>query len=307
MLLDAASLYFRAFYGVPKSITSPDGQPVNAIRGYLDFLATVMTRRSPSRLVSCLDADWRPAFRVAAIPEYKAHRLAADRTHEDVPEALVPQVPVLLDVLVALGLCTVGATGFEADDVIGTLAARETGPIDVVTGDRDLFQVIDDVRDVTVLYTAKGVRNAELVDDATLQRKYGVSASQYADYAILRGDPSDGLVGVKGIGEKTAAGLLGRFGSLDAIVEALAAGVDVPRSPALSAAADYLRAAPLVVRVRQDVPLPALAADVPPVPADPERLVELSDRWGLDAPLQRVLAAMASCQGADTAEPSTAE
>lgn len=297
MLTDTASLYFRAFYGVPESLRAPDGTPVNAVRGFLDMLARLVDDHRPGRLVCCLDADWRPAFRTAAIASYKAHRVAADGG-EEVPPALVPQVPVLLDVLAALGVSTVGAAGYEADDVIATLAAREPGPTDVVTGDRDLFAVVDDARAVRVLYVARGVSRREVVDAADVRRRYGVEPAQYAALAILRGDPSDGLPGVPGIGEKTAAGLLARFGTLDALLAAVDDDTDVPKRAALAASADYLRAAASVVPVRTDVALPPdLPTALPTDVADAERLVDLSARWGLDASVNRVLAAVARARG----------
>jgi 5'-3' exonuclease len=294
LLTDTASLYFRAFYGVPTSITAPDGTPVNAVHGFLDMLARLVADRRPTRLVCCLDADWRPAFRVEALPSYKAHRVAVAPDVEDVPAELAPQVPVLLDVLAALGVAALGAAGYEADDVIGTLAARDPGPVDVVTGDRDLFAVVDDARAVRVLYVARGVARREEVDAADVRRRYGVDPAQYADLAILRGDPSDGLPGVPGIGEKTAAGLLGRYGDLRAVLDAVAAGADVARGPALSAHRDYLEAALAVVPVRTDVPLPAgLDARSPAAPAEPERLLTLAQRWGLAGPVSRLVTALA--------------
>jgi 5'-3' exonuclease len=297
MLLDAASLYFRAFFGVPESITAPDGTPVNAVRGLLDFIARLVTVREPDRLIACLDEDWRPAFRVAAVPSYKAHRLLnAARNIEDIPPALVAQVPVILDVLDALGLAYVGAPGFEADDVIGTLAARDSGPVDVVTGDRDLFQVVDDSREVRVLYTARGVGRHEVVDEAVVTQKYGIPGRAYAAFATLRGDPSDGLPGVPGVGDKTAATLVSRFGDIDGLVTAL----DDPKSdlaPTLRRklvdARDYLAVAPLVVAVRTDVPVPDIDAELLSEPRDPEALVELGERWNLDSSLNRVLNALA--------------
>lgn len=292
MLVDAASLYFRAFHGIPRRIVGPHGRPVNAIRGYLDFLAFLIEERRPARLVSCLDHDWRPAFRVTAIPSYKSHRLAPDGG-EDVPPELQHQVPVLLQVLTALGLCSVGAAGFEADDVIGTLAEQSQTRTDVVTGDRDLFQVVADQRGVAVLYTAKGVRKYQVLDEAAVRDRYGVPPDRYADFAALRGDPSDGLPGVAGIGEKTAASLIGMFGSLPELLRALDDGVDVPRRRVLEGARDYLDVAMTVVRVRTDVPLPSLDTAIPAAPRDPESVVALSDEHGLDAPLGRLLAAMA--------------
>ena len=173
MLLDAASLYFRAFYGVPTSVTAPDGRPVNAVRGFLDMTARLLTAHSPTRLVACWDDDWRPAFRVDALPSYKAHRLSPEGG-EETPDELGPQVPVLVDVLAAAGIARVGAPGYEADDVIGTLATRARGPVDVVTGDRDLFQLVDDARGVRVLYTNRGIADIEVVDEAAVSAKYGI-------------------------------------------------------------------------------------------------------------------------------------
>jgi 5'-3' exonuclease len=298
MLLDAASLYFRAFHGIPESMTAPDGTPVNAVRGFLDMTATLVRTRRPTRLVACLDASWRPAFRVAALPSYKAHRLAPDGREEIVPPGLVPQVPVIEEVLDALGIPAVGVPGFEADDVIGTLANADGGPVEVVSGDRDLFQVVRDDRPVRVLYIGRGVAKLEVVDEAWLRAKYGIPGQGYADFAALRGDPSDGLPGVPGVGEKTAATLVERFGSLAAIQEALNAGTaeGFPSGARirLAAARDYLAVAPEVVRVRLDVPVPEYDDALPAEPAKPQRLIELSERWSLDASLNRMLTALAA-------------
>src|SRR5690242_14630311 len=262
MLLDAASLYFRAFFGVPTSVTSPDGRPINAVRGFLDMTARLLTTHSPDRLVACWDDDWRPAFRVESLPSYKAHRLAPDGSEEVVPDELAPQVPVLVEVLAAAGLARVGAPGYEADDVIGTLATRARGPVDIVTGDRDLFQLVDDDRGVRVLYTARGINDIELVDEAAVSAKYGIPGRAYADFAVLRGDPSDGLPGVAGVGAKTAAALINAFGDLAGIRAAVTTTV-VPRPPLtaavlrkLHAASGYLDAAPVVVAVERGIDLP---------------------------------------------------
>jgi 5'-3' exonuclease len=205
-------------------------------------------------------------------------------------------VPVIEEVLAALGIPAVGVPGFEADDVIGTLADSDGGCVEVVSGDRDLFQVVRDDRPVRVLYTGRGVARLEVVDEAWLRAKYGIPGHGYADFAALRGDPSDGLPGVPGVGEKTAAALVERFGSLAAIEAALDAGaVDGFPSGArarLAAARAYLAVAPEVVRVRLDVPVPPLADALPAEPADPARLVELSERWSLDASLNRLLTAL---------------
>jgi 5'-3' exonuclease len=293
MLLDAASLYFRAFYGVPTSVTSPDGRPVNAVRGFLDMTARLVGTHRPTRLVACWDDDWRPEFRVAALPSYKAHRVAPEGG-EEVPDELSPQVPVLVEVLAAAGIARVGAPGFEADDVIGTLASRARGPVDVVTGDRDLFQLVDDERGIRVLYTARGITDIEMVDEAAVAARYGIPGRAYADFAVLRGDPSDGLPGVAGVGAKTAAALITAFGDL-AGIRAAAAKAVVPRPPLtaavlkkLHAAADYLDAAPVVVAVERAIDLPPVEGELPRAPADPDALAVLAERHNLDSPLRRL-------------------
>jgi 5'-3' exonuclease len=295
MLLDTPSLYFRAFFGVPESIKAPDGMPVNAVRGLLDFIARLVTVRRPSHLVACMDADWRPEFRVAAIPAYKAHRLSP-AGGEVVPDALVPQIPIIEELLDALGIARVGVAGYEADDVIGTLATHATRPVDVVTGDRDLLQLVDDDRGVRVLYTAKGVGNHQVIDEAAVTEKYGIPGRAYADFALLRGDPSDGLPGVPGVGEKTAAALISTYGDLAALLAALEDPGSRMASPVrrkLDAARAYLAVAPVVVRVATDVPLPPYDDALPKEPRDPGAVVDLADRWGLDSSINRVLVALA--------------
>ncbi|MBZ4320181.1 5'-3' exonuclease [Streptomyces sp. SCA2-4] len=299
MLLDTASLYFRAYFGVPESVRAPDGTPVNAVRGLLDFIARLVQDHHPDDLVACMDEDWRPQWRVDLIPSYKAHRVAEEvaegTDEEEVPDTLSPQVPVIEQVLDAVGIARVGAPGYEADDVIGTLTARAAGPVDVVTGDRDLYQLVDDARGVRVLYPVKGVGTLQMVDEAVLREKYGVDGSGYADLALLRGDPSDGLPGVPGVGEKTAAKLLASYGDLAGIL----AAVDDPASrltPAqrrrLDEARPYLAVAPKVVRVASDVALPPFDAALPAAPRDARALEVLARRWGLGGSLQRLLSAL---------------
>jgi 5'-3' exonuclease len=305
VLLDSASLYFRSFFALPDSMTSPDGQPVNAVRGFADTVARILIDRKPSRLVACLDADWRPAFRVAALPSYKAHRVAegGDGAEEEVPDALGPQVPIILDLLDAAGLATAEATGYEADDVIGALAhAEKTDPVEVVTGDRDLFQLVRHTpTPVTVMYVGRGWNKVEIIGPAELAVKYALPAEfagdAYADMAVLRGDPSDGLPGVAGIGEKTAAKLITDFGSLDAVIAAVYDGRDRRLTARvrtkLSEAADYLAAAPTVVRVAVDAPVVLDRPDVVPAgAADVDRLMALKKRWNLGTSIDRLIAAL---------------
>ena len=301
LLLDTPSLYFRAFHGIPDTITAPDGSPVNAVRGLLDFIARLVTDRRPTRLVAAMDNDWRPAFRVAAVPSYKAHRVATGN-EEEVPDALSPQVAIIEEVLEALGVACFGVDGYEADDVLGTLATRDPGPVDVVTGDRDLFQLVDDSRDVRIIYVARGVGKAEAIDEAAVTAKYGIPGRAYADFATLRGDPSDGLPGVAGIGDKTAASLITKYGDLAALLAAVEAGdrgMPAGARTKLEAGRDYLAVAPMVVAVAKDAPLPTYDDAIPRLPRDADRLVELSQRWGLDSPLNRVLTAFAAVHEGD--------
>ncbi len=294
MLLDTASLYYRAFFGVPETVRAPDGTPVNAVRGLLDMIARLVRGRKPTALVACMDADWRPAFRVAAVPSYKAHRLAPDGMSEETPPALAAQVPLIEELLRISGLAVAGHLGFEADDIMATLAARSADPVDVVTGDRDLFQLVDDARGVRIVYTVRGLINMDVIDEAAVTAKYDIPGRAYADFAALRGDPSDGLPGVPGVGEKTAAALIKTFGDIEGITVALDAGHGgFPRGSRdkLEAARDYLDIALSVVRVRDDVPLPPVDGKLPASPADAAALKDLGERWGLGSSLTRFVAA----------------
>jgi 5'-3' exonuclease len=294
MLLDTASLYFRAFYGMPDTVTAPDGTPVNAVRGLLDTIGRLVRDRRPERLVACLDADWRPAFRVAAIPSYKAHRAEPDGT-EQIPPALAVQIPLVTEVLDESGVAMAAHAGFEADDVIATLATRATEPVEVVTGDRDLFQLVDDARQVRILYTMRGPGKLDVIDEAAVAARYDIPARSYADFAVLRGDPSDGLPGVPGVGEKTAAALIRTFGSVDGIARALDmghGGFPAGTRKKLEAARGYLDVAPPVVRVVTDIPLPPIDGGLPAHPPSPARLSDLGARWGLGSSLTRFLDAV---------------
>jgi 5'-3' exonuclease len=290
MLLDTASLYYRAFYGMPETVTAPDGTPVNAIRGLLDAVARLVRDHRPARLVACLDADWRPAFRTDAIPEYKRHRAEPDGS-EQTPPGLALQVPLITQVLIAAGIAIAEHEGYEADDVIATLATRAAQPVDVVTGDRDLFQLIDDKRQVRVLYTVKGLGRLEPVTEAEVAKKYDIPGDRYADFAVLRGDPSDGLPGVPGIGEKTAAALIRAFGDLGTLKNALDlghGGFPTGSRKKLEAARTYLDIAPPVVRTATDVPLADdIDGTLPAAPPDQELLTEIGTELGLGSSLTR--------------------
>ncbi len=295
MLLDSASMYFRAFYGVKETMTAPDGTPVNAVRGFLDMISRLVRARHPDGLVACLDVSWRPAFRVAAISSYKEHRANPDGS-EQVPDDLTVQIPIITEVLAAAGVAMAGAEGYEADDVIGTLATRADREVEVVTGDRDLFQLVDDADQVRVLYIGRGVAKLEVMDEAAVAEKYQIPSRSYAAFAALRGDPSDGLPGVPGVGEKTAAALVRTFGSIEAMLTAIDAGHGgwpAGTRAKLVAARPYLEAAIPVVAVARDAPVPPVDGQLPVRPPDPAALAELDARWDLGNSLGRLMSALA--------------
>lgn len=300
MLLDTASLYFRAFYGVPDRVKAPDGTSVNAVRGLLDIVAKLVTLYRPSQVIACWDDDWRPQWRVDLIPGYKSHRVvevvATGPDVEEVPDPLQQQIPLIRAALGALGIPIIGAAQHEADDVIGTLATQATLPVDIVTGDRDLFQLVDDARDVRVVYTARGMSNLEVVTDAVVVAKYGVLPSQYADFATMRGDASDGLPGVKGVGEKSAASLLQAHGDLRGIREAAAGGLlSAAASARFASASDYLDVAPTVVEVVRDLDIAAPGTPVRALdPAEADAAEALATTWNLGTSMTRALSALAS-------------
>lgn len=308
LLLDGASMWFRSYFGVPSSIKAPDGRPVNAVRGFIDSMAVVITQHKPSRLAVCLDLDWRPQFRVDLIPSYKAHRVAEEEPAgepdvEEVPDELTPQVDMIMELLDAFGIPTAGAPGFEADDVLGTLAAQERNdPVVVVSGDRDLLQVVaDEPVPVKVLYLGRGLSKATLFGPAQVAEQYGVPVDRagpaYAELALLRGDPSDGLPGVPGVGEKTAATLLAQHGSLEQIV----AAAEDPKSKMakglrtkLKSATDYIEAAEKVVRVATDAPVTISTPtdELPLHAADPKRTADLATRYGVGSSISRLQKAL---------------
>jgi 5'-3' exonuclease len=308
LLLDGASMWFRSYFGVPSSITAPDGRPVNAVRGFIDSMAVVITQHRPARLAVCLDLDWRPQFRVDLIPSYKAHRVAepepaGEPDIEEVPDDLTPQIDMIMELLDAFGIPTAGAEGYEADDVLGTLAARERrDPVVVVSGDRDLLQVVaDDPVPVRVLYLGRGLAKATLFGPAEVGENYGVpvdrAGAAYAELALMRGDPSDGLPGVPGVGEKTASTLLAQHGSLEQI---LAVAHDPKSKMAkglrakLLAATDYIEAAGKVVRVATNAPvkLSTPTDELPLAAAHPKRTAMLATELGVGSSIGRLQKAL---------------
>ena len=271
MLLDTASMYFRAFFGVPE-IKAPNGTPVNAVRGLLDFISRLVGEYQPDHLVCCWDNDWRPQWRVDLLPSYKSHRVVVARPGADPGRRGGPRP--------ARGPGP-GHRG-RAEGVRHRHGRRRrlrgrrrdrhprhrrrSSPVDVVTGDRDLFQLVDDDADVRVLYIARGVGKHERVTNDWVRDKYGIDARQYADFATLRGDASDGLPGVAGVGEKTAATLLQRFGDMPGIV----AAADDPDADMGPGPRGKIKAAPTTSRSRPPwSPSPATSTSAPPTPRCP--------------------------------------
>jgi len=294
MLLDSASLWYRAYFGMPDTLQSLMGEPINAIRGFLDMSARLINIYKPNRLVACLEGDWRPSWRVDLFPGYKANRVDEDGDEAE-PDTLSPQIPILLEVLDALGIATVGVDDYEADDVIATLSKTQKGPIKIVTGDRDLFQLVDDEKDVKVVYLAKGLTNHDLVDKAWIGNKYLIPGDRYALFAMIRGDASDGLPGLKGIGEKGAAQIANIYPDLPSVLEAAKKG-DERLNPALIKkileSEDYAKIAPTLVHCALDVPLPKLDTILNIDNVDLNEVKKLQERFGLGASVDRLLAAL---------------
>ena len=296
MLLDSGSLWYRAYYGMPDTLTADDGTPVNAIRGFLDMSARLISTYNPDRMVVCLDGDWRPSWRVELFPGYKANRLEDEESDEEAePDTLTAQIPILLDLLDEFGIPMVGVDDYEADDVMATYAHTHRGPTRIVTGDRDLFQLVDDKRDIKVAYLAKGISAHDLVDLNFISQKYSIPGDRYAMFATFRGDASDGLPGVKGIGEKGAALISTHFASIaDAIVAAQNGDERLPAALArkIIAGMDYLAIAPTVVNCARDVPLPEIELGMPKAPADFSKIYQIKEKYSLGASVDRLISAL---------------
>ena len=294
MLLDSASLWYRAYFGMPETLVSPTGMPVNAIRGYLDMTSRLLTKYQPNRLVACLEGDWRPSWRVKLFPDYKLNRLDESGAEEE-PDTLGPQIPILLDVLDALGIPMVGVDDYEADDLMATFSVKQNGPIRIVTGDRDLFQLVDDKRDVKVVYLAKGISNHDLVDLSWIEKKYEIPGDRYSLFAMIRGDSSDGLPGIRGIGEKGAAAIAKQFKNLSEVMRAAESG-DERLTPNLRKklleSADYALIAPKLVSCALDVAIPEMKIDLPSKPNSFEKIIALKDEYGLGASIDRIMSAL---------------
>jgi 5'-3' exonuclease len=294
LLLDSASLWYRAYFGMPDTLLSPKGEPINAVKGFLDMSARLINIYSPNRFVACLEGDWRPSWRVDLFPEYKLNRID-DSGEEAEPDTLSPQIPVLLDVLDAFGFATLGVDDYEADDVIATLSKSERGPIRIASGDRDLFQLVDDKKDVKIVYLAKGLSNHDLVDIDWISKKYEIPGDRYALFAMIRGDASDGLPGLKGIGEKGAALIAKSFSQMQDVVQA-AENEDelLPKTLAkkVLASKEYARIAPKLVKCALDVPIPSMNIDLPKKPNSLTKIKDLQSEYGLGSSVDRLISAL---------------
>ena len=292
LLVDSASLIYRALFSVPDTVRAPDGTLVNAAYGFLGMLESLVAQHDPAFICCAADDDWRPEWRVELIDTYKTHRAEPGSAQEQAEDLLAPQVPVILEILAGCGIPVVGHPGYEAEDVIGTLAERAPGRVAIVSGDRDLFQLVRDP-DIVVLYPRRGVSQVDVVDETYIKTKYQIPGRAYRDFALLRGDPSDGLPGVRGVGEKLAAALLARYGSLDGILEA-ARGSD--QGIALSKVRrdlDYVERAVKVVTIPTDLPIPKVDLTRPRREPD-ATVLSLAERYGLGGALRRLAAALKS-------------
>ena len=294
MLLDSASLWYRAYFGMPDTLVSPSGLQVNAIRGYLDMTSKLINLYKPNRIVACLEGDWRPSWRVELFPDYKMNRLDESGEEEE-PDTLSPQIPILLDLLEALGFPMLGVDDYEADDLMATFAVNQPGPVRIVTGDRDLFQLVDDKRDVKVVYLAKGIANHDLVDLKWIEQKYEIPGDRYGLFAMIRGDASDGLPGIKGIGEKGSASIAKQFTNLHEVMKA--AINDDERLTAnirkkLLESAEYARIAPKLVGCATDVSIPEMKIDLPNKPLDTQKIQDIKEEFGLGTSVDRIMNAL---------------
>ena len=294
MLLDSASLWYRAYFGMPDTLLSPSGEPVNAIRGYLDMTSKLVSQYKPKRLVACIEGDWRPSWRVELYPEYKANRLDVEGEEEE-PDTLGPQIPILLDLLEAFKIPIVGVDDYEADDVMASYTVSEPGPIKIVTGDRDLFQLVDDKRKISVVYLARGIANHDHVDLRWISQKYDIPGERYALFAMIRGDASDGLPGIRGIGEKGAAVIAKQFSNLEEVMRA-AENEDERLTPnarkKLLESAEYARIAPKLVHCALDVPLPKMDINLPKRPDSLDEIYQYQKDYGLGASVDRLISAL---------------
>ena len=291
LLLDVSSLMYRAHFAWGEGYRSPAGRPVGALHGYLDMTRRLLVDRRPDEIVHAYDHEWRPSARTDIYPAYKGNRPPD-------PEGLPEQFVMLRQVLDLVGMPQAMTRGWEAEDAIGAICAAASAKdrIEIVSGDRDLIQLVRDPG-VKLLYTVRGVSDLLELDEAAVLERYGVPADRYAEFAILRGDPSDHLPGVPGIGEKTARALIQAYGSLEDLLDDAVS--DEPRpgplkgKPALRTrlrnSVDYIAAMERLVPVNAEAPLDRWSGE-----REDDALRELADELGVRGPVTRLRAALDS-------------
>lgn len=295
LLIDSASLWYRAYYGMPDTLVSPTGEPINAVKGFIDMTARLINVYKPNRMALCLDGDWRPSWRVELFPDYKMNRVDEEDGGEEEPDLLTPQIPLILDFFEAAGISLIGIDDYEADDVIATMAKREPGPTRIVTGDRDLFQLVDEERDVFVAYLAKGISNHDLVTHKWISEKYNIPGNRYALFAMIRGDASDGLPGIRGIGEKGAAEIARNFENMNQVIEAVHNGdkrLSESLRKKLLANLEYAQIAERLVSCADDIRLPSFDLEIPQSPSKGKYLKEIKNDYGLGTSVDRLFDAL---------------
>lgn len=294
LLIDSASLWYRAFYGMPESISDVNGLPNNAIKGFFDGFSRIITKYRPDEIAVCLDDNWRPSWRVKLYPQYKLHRV--EESQDEEPDLLSPQIGPIIELCSLLGLATVSVEDQEADDVIASLAVQsQRSPVRVATGDRDLFQLLRHGDEIKIVYLAKGITNHDLVDRAYVESRYSIPGERYGLFAAIRGDASDGLPGIRGIGEKGAAAIALAFDSMNEVLEA-ARGESDQLKPAhrkrILEDLEYALIAERLVTCRTD-----LAIDQADLSgwANRSDLMEFRRRgteWGMGSSMERIIAAL---------------
>jgi 5'-3' exonuclease len=290
VLVDTASLVFRALFSTPDTVRAPDGTPINAAHGFLGMLTRLITDHDPDFICCAADEDWRPEWRVKLVETYKTYRAEPGSAQEVAEDRLASQAPLILEVLRLCGIQVVGHPGYEAEDVIGTLAARAPGKVGIVSGDRDLFQLVRDPN-VFVLYPRRGVSQVDVVNESYIENRYGIPGRAYRDFAVLRGDPSDGLPGVRGIGEKLAASLVTRYGSLEGVVEAAESSGQGVAIEKVRRELDYVKRAVQVVTIPTDLPIPDVDLTRPRSGPD-DAAYSYAERFALKGQMRRLAAAL---------------
>jgi 5'-3' exonuclease len=263
MAIDLSSLLFRSFYGLPTSIKDADGFPINGVKGYLETLIRLKNTYSPEIIIHALDDNWRPDWRTDLLPQYKAHRVLDDN-EEEVDEELERQIEILPQILKILGMQCIGKANFEADDVLASIANHNSNTL-IVSGDKDLFQTVNDKRSNFVHLLGK--EGGTLYTEKIIKQRFGIDAKSYLDYSVLKGDPSDGLPGVKGIGEKTALEIILKFGNINNLLKNIndTTKISLKQQKNIADSVEYINKALKVVKLKNNL---KIKIDKPKIPSE---------------------------------------